>query len=191
MTKESLLAMGLTEEQATNVMKALDGSYVTKERFNEVNTAKKKLEDDLKKAAGDNEDLKTQISTLQQENKTAKEKHESDMRELSLMTAVKVAIADKAQDVDLVAGLFDESKLTLVDGKVIGVEEQLKELQKSKAFLFKTGTQTQNYNPAGGKAGSSSNPFAKETWNMTEQGKLLKENPAQAKELAASVGITI
>ena len=35
------------------------------------------------------------------------------------------------------------------------------------------------------------NPFAKETFNLTEQGKLLKENPAQAKEMAAAAGITI
>ena len=35
------------------------------------------------------------------------------------------------------------------------------------------------------------NPFAKETFNLTEQGKMFKENPAQAKELAAAAGVTI
>lgn len=38
MTKESLMAMGLTEDQATKVMEALNGSFVPKTRFNEVNT---------------------------------------------------------------------------------------------------------------------------------------------------------
>ena len=38
MTKESLMAIGLTEEQATKVMEGLNGSFVTKARFNEVNT---------------------------------------------------------------------------------------------------------------------------------------------------------
>ncbi len=201
MTKESLMKMGLTEQQAEDVMKALDGSYVTKSRFDEVNTAKNKLEEDLKdrdkqlttlkESAGDNEEMKTQISTLQQENKAAKEKYEKDMKELSLTSAIKIAIADKAQDVDLVAGLFDKEKLSLVDGKVNGLEEQLKHLQETKSFLFKTGNQQQNYNPTGGKGGNTANPFAKETWNMTEQGKIFRENPAQARELAAAAGVEI
>ena len=38
MTKEKLLEWGLTEEQATKVMEGLNGSFVTKARFNEVNT---------------------------------------------------------------------------------------------------------------------------------------------------------
>ena len=38
MTKDSLMELGLTEEQAAKVMESLDGSYVTKTRFNEINT---------------------------------------------------------------------------------------------------------------------------------------------------------
>lgn len=38
MKKEDLLAMGLTEEQADKVMDGLNGDFVTKSRFNEVNT---------------------------------------------------------------------------------------------------------------------------------------------------------
>ena len=38
MTKENLLEWGLTEEQANKVMEGLNGSFVTKSRFNEVNT---------------------------------------------------------------------------------------------------------------------------------------------------------
>ena len=37
MKKEDLIAMGLTEEQAKKVMDSLDGSFVTKARFNEIN----------------------------------------------------------------------------------------------------------------------------------------------------------
>lgn len=37
MTKEKLMEMGLTEEQANKVMEGLNGSFVTKTRFNEVN----------------------------------------------------------------------------------------------------------------------------------------------------------
>jgi len=39
---------------------------------------------------------------------------------------------------DLVAGLVDKSKLILSeDGKVTGIEEQLKTLKETKSFLFK------------------------------------------------------
>ena len=37
MKKEDLIAMGLTEEQAKKVMDSIDGNFVTKARFNEVN----------------------------------------------------------------------------------------------------------------------------------------------------------
>ena len=195
------MEMGLTGEHASKVMEALDGNYVTKARFNEVNTAKNQLEKDiadrdkqladLKKAAGDNDELKSQISTLQQENKAAKEKYESDMKELALASAIKVSIAGKVHDVDLVAGLFDKEKLILDDGKVSGLEDQLKRLQKEKAFLFKAEPKGAGYSPAGGKGGSVANPFLKETWNMTEQGKMLRENPALAKEMAAAAGATV
>ena len=38
---------------------------------------------------------------------------------------------------------------------------------------------------------TAKNPFAKETFNLTEQGKMLRENPAQAQQLAAQAGIKL
>jgi hypothetical protein len=37
MNKEKLIEMGLTEEQATKVMQSLDGAFIPKHRFDEVN----------------------------------------------------------------------------------------------------------------------------------------------------------
>ena len=72
MTKEKLLEWGLTEEQATKVMEGLNGSFVTKARFNEVNTelttAKNTIKErdtqleTLKKASGDTKALQDQIT---------------------------------------------------------------------------------------------------------------------------------
>lgn len=151
MNKQQFLDLGLTEEQATKAeaesKKELEG-YIPKVRFDEVNEAKKQLDkdlkardkqiEDIKKNVGDNEELKTQIATLQADNKAAKEKYEADLKDLQISNAIKLAIADKAQDADLVAGLFDKSKLILgEDGKVTGLEEQLKDLKTNKGFLFK------------------------------------------------------
>lgn len=152
MNKQQFLDLGLTEEQAKKAeaesKKELEG-YIPKARFDEVNEAKKQLDkdikardkqiEDIKKNAGDNEELKQQIETLQTENKTAKEKYEAELKDLQISNAIKLAISDKAQDADLVAGLFDKSKLILgEDGKVTGLEEQLKDLKENKGFLFKT-----------------------------------------------------
>ena len=206
MTKEQLLKLGLDEATAQKVADTSAGEfkgYVTKERFNEINEAKKVLDEQvkerdkqletLKKSTGDIEGLKTKIEELQTANKTAMTEYESKLKDLQFTNAIKLAIADKAQDVDLVAGLFDRSKLILGDdGKIAGLDEQVKTLQESKSFLFKPVPGKPGYNPNGGDGGNpAQNPFKKETFNLTEQGKLLKENPAQAAALAAEAGITI
>jgi len=149
--KELLKKAGIEDSKLDQIVgdinKTLPEHFVPKVRYNEVAEAKKKLEadvaerdkqlDELKKAAGASEELRKQIETLQAENKAAKEKYEADLKELKLSTAIKAAIAGKVHDEDLVAGLFDRSKLVLDGDKVVGLEEQLKTLQESKAFLFK------------------------------------------------------
>lgn len=151
MNKQQFLDLGLSEEQATKAetesKKELE-SYVPKTRFDEVNKSKKDLEEtvkerdtqlnDLKSKAGDNEGLKKQIEDLQADNQKKDTEYQEKLKDLQISNAIKLAIADKAQDADLVAGLFDKSKLILGDdGKVTGLDEQLKTLKEGKAFLFK------------------------------------------------------
>ena len=47
------------------------------------------------------------------------------------------------------------------------------------------------YNPKNGGVGGNTNPFAKESYNLTKQGELLKSNPEQARAMAAAAGVTI
>lgn len=208
MTIEELIQkLGIADDKREEASKTLhdylDGNYVTKSRFNEVNEEKKTLKttvaerdkqlETLKNSKGDTEALKAQIKQLQTENNQAKEKYEDQMKNLRLTTAIQLAIGDSAQDVGIVSGLFDRDKLILgEDGKVTGLDEQLKALKESKPFLFKTApSNPPKYNPNGGGGNNMNNPFAKETFNMTEQGKLLRENPEQAKALAAAAGVTL
>lgn len=151
MKKEDFVALGFSEEQATKAAEASKKeleSYVPKADYDSTNQAKGQLEkdikdrdkqlEDLKRNSGDNAELLKQIETLQAENKAAMEKNEADMKELKLSTAITLALGESAQDAELVTGLFDKSKLILSDdGKVTGLEEQLKSIKESKPFLFK------------------------------------------------------
>lgn len=140
----------------------------------------------LKNSTGDMEALKQQIITLQADNQAAKEKYDADMKELKLSTAIRLALGESTQDSDLVAGLFDKSKLILSDdGKVTGLEEQLKSLKKEKAFLFKEEKPAQVQIKGGKPAeGAGTPPADKKPSEMTysEMCKYLETNPGAAIE---------
>lgn len=167
MNKEDLIAMGLTEEQAKKVMDSLDGNYVTKTRFNEVNeenkTLKKSVSDrdkqleDLKKSSGDNEELKKQIETLQQENANQKKAHEAEMTQLRLDNAIDAALAAAgAKNIKAVRALLDTSKVKVgEDGKLTGFDDLLSAVQKSDSYLFAEKQQKQNFK--GFQPGASGN----------------------------------
>ena len=165
MKKEEFTALGISEELAEKAANAsaeeLKG-FVPKTRFDEVNeekknlqTTKKKAEDDLealKKTAGDNEALTKQITDLQEVAKQKDTEYADQIRAMKLANAIRLGITD-AQDAELVAGLVDQSKLILGDdGKLTGLEEQLKALRESKPFLFKAKEQDK-----GGKGGAGFN----------------------------------
>ena len=150
MKKEEFVALGIAEDLAEKAASAsaeeLKG-FVPKNRFDEVNeekknlqTAKKKAEDDLeelKKSAGDNAALQQQITDLQNAAKQKDAEYADQIKAMKLANAIRLGITD-AQDAELVAGLVDQTKLILGDdGKLTGLDEQLKALRESKPFLFK------------------------------------------------------
>lgn len=158
MERKFLEDLGLTKEQIDSVMTE-NGKDINKAKGDiesvkaELHTAKETIKErdtqleNLKGSVGDNKELKLQIENLQTENNTTKENYEAEIKELKLSNAIKLAILDTAQDVDLVTSLFDKSKLILSDdGKVTGLEEQLKGIKESKSFLFKEEKNLDNKN---------------------------------------------
>ena len=158
MTKEKLMEWGLTEEQANKVMEGLNGSFVTKSRFNEVNEENKTLKaqvserdgqiETLKKSAGDNTELQNQITALQEANKQKDKDHANEIKALKISNAVDVALTNaKAKNNTAVKALlaaFLEKAELADDGTVKGLDDEIGKLVKGAdtAFLFDTAAGT-------------------------------------------------
>ena len=151
MTKEQFEALGieksLAEKAAKESQKELEG-YVVKDTYDQTEQQRKQLEtsvndyktqlEALKTSAGDNAALTQQIADFQEQIKQKDLEHQKEITDLKLTNAIKMAISASAQDSDLVAGLVDRTKLILGDdGKVTGLDEQVKTLKESKPFHFK------------------------------------------------------
>ncbi len=202
--KEILKKAGIEEGKLDSVIgdinKELPKHFIPKDKYNEVAEAKKKLEADLqerdnqleqlKNAAGNSEELKAQIEQLQAENKKAAEEWQAKMAQMQLDFAIEKALAAaKAKNAKAVKALLDMEKVKLDGEQLLGLDDQLKALQQSDPYLFgdsgKVGSGT---NPPG--AGNPEvNPWKPETFNLTLQGKILREDPAKATRMKAEAGI--
>lgn len=173
MNKEELIALGLTEEQATKVLEANKTQllgFIPKTRFDEVNTAKGQLEKDiaerdsqlktLKDSAGDNEQLKNDIIKLQNDNKVATDKYNADIKALKLDSTIDTALSGhKAKNIKAVKGLLDLSKISLDGENLLGLDDQLKTLKEAEdsKFLFDVETKASDVTPPAGTSPGASN----------------------------------
>lgn len=194
MNKEQLIELGLTEEQADKVVSSF-GTMVPKARLDEKIKEAKEYKDqvaerdtqlaDLQTKAAGNDALQVEITKLQNANKAATENYETEMKDLKLSTAIKLALNGNVQDVDIVTNLLDKAKVELnEDGTVKdGLQNQIDSLKESKPFLFVDVNK---------EIGSSSNPGGQERtitkeqfmgMSYTEKVQLYEKNPGLYKQL--------
>ena len=195
MKKEELVAKGLSEEQAQAVMdiwnEAIKG-FVPKERFDEVNEKLKEANttiNTLKKSNADNEELQRQVKEYKEKVTILEATAANTRKEYALKDKLKEAGVVDADYIIYKQGGIDKFTFDK-EGNPVGIDDVVKPLKESSPHLFKTEPGA-DYRPAGGGTPPSKNPFAKDSFNLTEQGKLLRENPAQAKALASAAGVTI
>ena len=138
MKREELKALGLTEEQIEKIM-ALNGQAIEawkaqaeaeKGRADTAQGQLQTLQGELSKAqkiAGDFESLKAQLTKAQ-----------ADLAGAQKTAKLKDALgAYKPKDAGLLMKLLDADKISLgEDGKIIGLEEQIKPLKESSGYLF-------------------------------------------------------
>ncbi len=159
MTKEELIALGVTAEQAEKIVQDQGQNFVPTSKFQEIQKEKTVLDaqlaardkqlKDLQDKAGNNKELKNQIKTLQDANKAAEKKYKAELHQIALNNAIDKALTSaNARNNKAVRALLDMDGVDLdEDGKLIGVSKQLKKLAEDEGtkFLFKED------NTAGGK----------------------------------------
>jgi regulator of replication initiation timing len=143
---KTILGDAYTEEIDKKVSAEIGKNFVSRADFNTLNETKKTLEkqisdrdkqiEDLKKV--DPAKLQEEITRLQNENKEAKEKYESDLAAARLDSALELGIAKaRGKNVKAIKALIDTSKLSLKDdGTVEGLDAALDALKKSDGYLF-------------------------------------------------------
>lgn len=158
MKRTELEALGLTKEQTDEVIKingndienakaGVSGLKAENESLARQVKERDKQIETLKAAAGDNEDLKKQIETLQADNKAKDEAHAKELNQLKIDAAVERALKDGgAKNVKAVKALLELADAKLDDdGAVKGLSEQIEKLKadETSKFLFEEGQQAQ------------------------------------------------
>lgn len=203
MTRKQLEDLGLTKEQMDTIME-LNGkdienvkvSLTSKEeeiaKLNEqIKTANDTIAE-LKKNNVDNEALQTKVGEYEGEVKRLKEEAEAITKTYALKEQLSKAGVVDADYLIYKHGGIDNFTFDK-ENKPIGVEDTIKPYKEdtTMAHLFKQESGKQPYEPKGGSGAGATNPFAKETFNLTKQGELLRNNPEQARAMAAAAGVTL
>lgn len=147
MTKEELKALGLTDEQVEAVAKDYD-NYVPKAEHDQQKTALEQAQKEqkqvakeletLKKNNANNEELTKQIETMKAEAEKRQKDYDANIKQMKLDAAVdKSIMGAKAKNSKAVKALLDLTGAEVGDdGTVKGLDDQLKKLQESDAYLF-------------------------------------------------------
>jgi len=175
MKREFLEGLGIDKEKIDSIMVEHGKTVEThKSKQTELTTSldnlKKQLDQrdndlkDLKKKAEGSEEWQTKFTELETKYTQEKAEFDTKLKDTQLSSALKLVLAGKVHDADLVTSLIDKTKIELSeDGNISkGLDEQIKELQTSKSFLFvpdKSNSQKfKGFIPSGSN-GSDANPI--------------------------------
>lgn len=209
MNREFLKEQGLNDEQIEAVMKEHGKTVNTiKDKADKVDGLETQIKDykqqikdrdtqleDLKGKAKDNEELQQTIKDQQKANEDAQKEYEKKLTQQRKESKLELALKDaQAKNPKAVKALLNNDAISLDGENLIGLEEQLRSLKESDAYLFgedqPAGLKGRQPHPSDpGKPVPQKNPFSKDDFNMTEQGQLIKEDPDKAKELMKQAGI--
>ncbi len=144
---KEVLGDAYSEDIDKKVSDRIGKGFVSRSDFNEVNEEKRTLKeqvserdkqiDGLKASSGDAEQLKTQIAKLQEDNKAAKEKYDTEMTEFKRNAMIDAELTKAgAVNVKAVKAILDMDGVDFKDGKLSGLDDKIKAAQKENAWAF-------------------------------------------------------
>ena len=196
MTKEELLALNLTEEQATAIIEDYGKNYVSKSQFNEKNEKYKQAKQELETTRSEysklaesesaNETLKAQIKELQDEAAERDSQYAQKIKEMQVDNGINSAILQcGVKNPKILTSLLNKEAITLnEDGSISGLQEQIEALKQSDSYLFTSDT------PKGvvpGETNTQHTGLTKEEFNKLtyeQMNALYTENPDLFNELS-------
>lgn len=180
MNTEQLVKIGLTEEQAKEVMnlhkEAINGNYIPKAKFDSEREKNATLQESLsakdaeiEKLAqfkGTSEQLEAKISGLKETLEKSQAEYNAKIAEIEKDSAISLEVSDFVYDIKDVLGKLDKSKIIYENGKVVsGLKEQINDLKKSSPHYFKSGTDGL---PSGWNAGGKKPKDGQEDFKVKE-----------------------
>jgi len=142
-----------------------NGAYITKKRFDDVNTEAKSYKKqvgerdqqiiDLKEEYKDVDGLKDKLSTLETANQTQKETYEKQLNDIAFSNALEKGLSSfNVKDKTLIMALLKKENLKVDGDNIIGLKEQIEPLQKSHEYLFEKAINgTGSFDTSGGTNG--------------------------------------
>lgn len=204
MNREFLKDQGLTDEQIEKVM-ASHGKTVNsiKEKADSAEGLESQIDDykeqiadrdtqlnNLSEQVKDNKELTNQIDDLKAANQTATEELQTKLDQQSFDFSLERELTSaKARNPKAVKALLDTESIKLDGEKLLGLDDQIKALQESDPYLFESEEDESGGNPnftsGNHQRKTGVNPFSKDNFNLTEQSRLFKEDPAKYKQFKA------
>jgi hypothetical protein len=182
--KRKLEEQGKWEELKTNMVKAHQDELAKKDEA-------------IKQAQVKYEALEAQYNDAILTNAIAVEASMAKALNPSVLKLVvaqeaKVEVLENGQRVIKLYKPDGQVKLDMKTGEPLSIKQRLEEMKQDSeyAMLFEGATGGAGSNTSQGTQ-KNVNPWKKETFNLTKQGQIYRENPELAKRLAAEAGATI
>ncbi|MBE6075941.1 MULTISPECIES: phage scaffolding protein [Clostridium] len=126
-------------------------NYIEKKELDTANETIKQYKKDIKKRdkdledlqgkIKDNEELNAEIENLKANNKKASEDYEDKLNKITFETKLEKRLGDyRPKNLNILKKALDFEKIKLDGDNFLGLEEQIKSLKESDAYLFETET---------------------------------------------------
>lgn len=198
MKKEDLEGLGLTEEQIADVQK-LNGKDIAAEQRKTIaveadrDNFKEQLttaQESLKGFEGiDIEELNGKVKALTEDLQSKEATYQKELSNRDFNTLLESQIAEfGAKSAKAVRGFLDIEALKASKEQTTDIKNALEAIKTDNDYLFNgaAGSPTIVKGATAGNQSLITNPWKKDTFNLTEQGKIFKENPDLAKQLMNS-----